>query len=165
MPGVNGHFELTVKAAGVLTLPARITGGLRVVPGDLFSLHAELPGVLSLEIYHEHLTDNWGALSPENRWRYLEKFLNRPMTTLSRKRALAIPAELFPLRKGENVWLWITSSGLTHNLLLFQKGKHDHRTRNGDSGADETAGTVFDAFAVGCLRGPVRSPLIAESLR
>ena len=162
---MNGHFELTVEAAGFLTLPAKVTRGLRVVPGDLFFLHEELPGVLSLGIYHELLADNWEALSPENRWRYLEKFLNRPMTTLSRKRALAIPAELFPLRKGENVWLWVTSFGLTHNLLLFQKGKHDHRTRDGDNGADETAGTVFDAFAVGSLRGPVRPPLIAESLR
>ena len=162
---MDGTFEPTVKVSGVLTLPARITRGLRVVPGDLFFLHEELPDVLSLGIYHELLADNWEALSPLNRWRYLEKFLSRPLTTLDRKRALAIPNELFPLRKGENVWLWVMGSGLTHNLLLFQKGKHDHRTRNGDNGAYEAAGSVRDAFAVGGLRGPVRSPLIAESLR
>jgi len=154
-----------VEAAGFLTLPAKVTRGLRVVPGDLFFLHEELPGVLSLGIYHELLADNWEALSPENRWRYLEKFLGRPLTTLSHEGDLAIPEELFPLRKGENVWLWVTSSGLTHNLLLFQKGKNDHRTPNGDNGASEAAGSVRDAFAVGGLRGPVRSPLIAESLR
>jgi hypothetical protein len=162
---LNGHFELPVKMTGFLTLPAKITHGLRVVPGDLFFLHEELPGVLSLGIYHELLADNWEALSPLNRWRYLEKFLSRPLTTLDRKRALAIPDELFPLRKGENVWLWVMGSGLTHNLLLFQKGKHDHRTRNGDNGAYAAAGSVRDAFAVGGLRGPVRSPLIAEPLR
>jgi hypothetical protein len=162
---LNGQFELTVEVSGFLTLPVKITAGLRVVPGDLFSLHEELPGVLFLEIYHEHLADNWEALSPVNRWRYLEKFLNRPLAALSRKRALAIPEELFPLRKGENVWLWVMSTGLTHNLLLFQKGKNDHRPRNGDNGAYEAAGCVRDASAFGGLRGPVRSPLIAESLR
>src|SRR5881409_399695 len=97
---------------GFLTLPAKITRGLRVVPGDLFFLHEELPGVLSLGIYHELLADNWEALSPLNRWRYLEKFLSRPVTTLDRRRALAIPDELFPLRKGDNVWLWVMGSGL-----------------------------------------------------
>ncbi|HSS51506.1 MAG TPA: hypothetical protein VLX28_21390 [Thermoanaerobaculia bacterium] len=162
---MNGQFELTVKVAGVLSLPARITHGLSVVPGDLFFLHEELPGVLSLEIYHELLADNWEALSPVNRWRYLEKFLSRPVTALSCKGDLAIPEELFPLRKGENVWLWVARFGLTHKLLLFQKDKNDHRTRNGDNGAYEAAGSVRDAFADGGLRGPVRSPLIAESLR
>ncbi len=38
---LNGHFELTVEAAGFLTLPAEVTRGLRVVPGDLFFLHVE----------------------------------------------------------------------------------------------------------------------------
>ena len=162
---MNGHFELTVEATGVLTLPARITRGLRVVPGDLFTLHEELPGVLSLGIYHELLADNWEALSPLNRWRYLEKYLSRPMTTLDPRRGLAIPEELFPLRKGENVWLWVMGSGLSHSLLLFKKGTNDHRTRNGDNGAYAAAGSVRDACAAGGLRGPVRSPLIAESLR
>jgi hypothetical protein len=135
-----------------------------VVPGDLFSLNAEQPGVLYLEIYHELLADNWEALSPVNRWRYLEKYLCRPLTALSRKGVLAIPEELFPLRKGETVWLWVQRFGLSHELLLFQKGKDDQRTRHGDDGAEEAAGGVRDAFALGGLRGPVRSPLIAESL-
>ena len=121
--------------------------------------------MLYLEIYHELLADNWEALSPVNRWRYLEKYLCRPLTTLSPKGALAIPQELFPLRKGEAVWLWVQRFGLSHELLLFQKGKNDHRARNGDNGAYEAAGCVRDASALGGLRGPVRSPLIAESLR
>ena len=162
---MDGTFELTVKVSGALTLPARIIRGLRVVPGDLFFLHEELPGVLSLWIYHELLADNWEALSPVNRWHYLEQFLSRPVTALRCKGGLAIPEELFPLRKGENVWLWVMGSGLTHKLLLFQKGKNDYRTRNGDNGAYEAAGCVRDAFAVGGRRGPVRSPLIEETRR
>lgn len=162
---MNGQFELTVEVPRCLTLPAEITGGLRVVPGDLFSLHAEQPGILYLEIYHEHLADNWEALSPVNRWRYLEPFLSRSLTALSPKGELAIPEELFPLRSGQNVWLWVLRFGLSHKLLLFQKGKDDHRTRYGDDGDEEAAGCVCDAFAVGGLRGPLRSPLITESFR
>lgn len=32
MKGVNGHFELTIKAAGALLLPDEIVGSLGVVP-------------------------------------------------------------------------------------------------------------------------------------
>lgn len=159
---MNGQFELTVEAAGVLALTAGITAGLQLVPGDLFFLSAEQPGVLHLEIYHEILADNWEALSPVNRWRYLEKFLRRPQTALSPTGDLAIPEDLFPLRKGESVWLWIARLGPSHKLLLFKKDANDHRTRNGDQGDDEAAGSVLDASAPGGLRGPVRPLLVAK---
>ena len=164
MAALNGHFELTVKASGALTLPAKITGGLPVVPGDLFSLHGE-PHVLYLGIYHEFLADNWDALSAENRWRYLKKFLSRPLTALDRRRNLAIPEEVFPLRKGEKVWLYVMSRGLSHCLFLFRKGKDDPKPRTGNLVARAAAGSVRDALADGGLRCPLRPPLIAEPPR
>jgi hypothetical protein len=83
---VNGHFELTVESAGVLSLPEEVLGGLGAVPGDVLSLDVgPLSVYLGLEIYREFLADNWEAVSADNRWRFLHQFLSRPLTAVERE--------------------------------------------------------------------------------
>src|SRR5258708_2761931 len=144
MKGLDCRVEVTVKAAGALPLPAQITFRLALVPGDLFSLQAE-QNVLYLRIYKALLADNGEALLAEKRWRYLEKFLSQPLTTLNRRRALAIPEKVFPLRKGEKVWLYVTSHDMNHSLFLFRKGEGGPKPRTSDNVARAAAGSVRHA--------------------
>jgi len=146
MKGFDGRFELTVKVAGVLTLPPLIAGWLDLAPGDLFSLEAE-PNALFLGIYKEFLTNNREALLAEKRWRNLKKFLSQPLTALDGRRALAIPEEVFPLRKGEKVWLYVTGWDLPRSLFLFRAGKPVRKPRTRDCVARAAAGSVRDGLA------------------
>jgi hypothetical protein len=145
MKGLDGRFEVTVKAAGALPLPAQIAYRLALVPGDLFSLRAE-PNVLYLGIYKEFLANNGEAFPAENRWRDLKKFLSQPLTALDRRRALAIPEEVFPLRKGDKVWLYVTGWGLQRSLFLFRKAKSAPKPRTRECVVRAAAGSVRDGL-------------------
>lgn len=121
MPGVNGHFELTVEAPGTVALPLDLAGDLAVAPGDLLSIEVGPAGAyVCLEIYHELLPDNWDAVSPENRWRFLFEFLCRPLTSLDPQGGLLIPQELFPLLPGDTIDLHVMSLGLVHRVFLYK---------------------------------------------
>jgi len=145
MRGLDGRFEVTVKAAGSLPLPAQITYWLALVPGDLFSLRAE-PNALVLGIYKEFLATNREVLLAEKRWRNLKKFLSQPLTALDRRRFLAIPKDVFPLRKGDKVWLYVTGWDLPRSLFLFRAGKPARKPRTRDCVTRAAAGFVRDGL-------------------
>jgi len=120
MKGLNGHVELTVEAAGILPLPVEMAGKLGLEPGDILSLDAgPRAAYVCLEIYREFLADDWQAASPENRWRFLNLFLSRPLTALDSRGALSIPDEIFPLVPGDTVGLQIISLGLVHRIYVY----------------------------------------------
>jgi hypothetical protein len=119
MAALNGHFELTVESDGLLILPAEVLEGLGASPGDFLVLEVgPLASYLVLEIYSELLADNWEALSAENRWRYLQQFLSRPLTAV-KPEGIPIPFEVFPLAPGAKVYLHVLRFG-THRIFLYK---------------------------------------------
>lgn len=87
--------------------------------GELLSVSCQ-PLSLRLEIYSEFLADDWNAVSPPKRWRYLEAFLSRPLAALGEGGDLKVPPGLLPVREGDRVILETVRRGLCHELFLYR---------------------------------------------
>src|SRR5262245_16076670 len=99
MPGRGGQAEVSVGPGGEILLPLQVREALGFRAGELFSvLHQPLS--LRLEIYGEFLADDWDTVSPQNRWRYLEAFLSRPLASLGEEGYLNVPPGLLPVQEG-----------------------------------------------------------------
>ena len=119
-PQLAQPFELVVETAGgCWVLPREVRTALNLQPGDLFSL-AKNPLSLRLDSYREFLADNWEAVSPPNRWRYIEEFLRRPLTALEPDGAVKVPAQLLSLSSGDRIILEVVTRGLAHELFLYR---------------------------------------------
>ena len=118
-PQLAQPFERVVETAGCLVLPLEVRTALNLQPGDLFSL-AKNPLSLRLDSYREFLTDNWEAVSPPNRWRYIEEFLRQPLTALEPDGAVKVPAQLLSLSAGDRIILEVVTRALSHKLFLYR---------------------------------------------
>ncbi len=78
----------------------------RLAPGDLLALEGDAAEAW-LETYHGALAEGGPAVSPAVRWSFLARFLSRPLTAVEPDGTIALPAALFPLRRGERVELKI----------------------------------------------------------
>lgn len=116
--GLPEQFEVMVEAPGRLPLPDEVREAMGLKPGDLFSLK-RVPISLRLESYREFLSDDWNAVDPENRWRYFQEFLRRPLTAVEPGGAVKIPPELCPLEPGERFILEVVRRGMCHPLYLY----------------------------------------------
>lgn len=75
--GLAEQFELVAEEGGRVVLPLEVRTGLGLEPGDLFSI-VRNPLSLRLDSYRVSLADNWDAVSPPNRWHYIQDLLRRP---------------------------------------------------------------------------------------
>lgn len=120
MPGFAEQVEVRVGPNGEILLPFQVREALGLLPGEVLAILRQ-PLSLRLEIYSEFLADNWDAVSPENRWRYLEAFLSRPLASLGESGELNLPPGLLPLREGDRVILETVRRGAPcHELFLYR---------------------------------------------
>jgi hypothetical protein len=117
---MSREFVLTLESRGRVPLPLGVLTALRLLPGDLLSVRPA-PLSLRLDLYAEFLTDNWDAVSPVNRWRYVEDFLRRPLVAVEKDGTLEISPDLMILHPGESVILEVVGEGLFHTLYLRRK--------------------------------------------
>ena len=118
-PGLGEQVEVTAGAGGEILLPSGVREALPLGAGALLSVLRQ-PLSLRLEIYSEFLADNWDAVSPLNRWRYLEAFLSRPLASMGERGDLNLPPGLLPLGEGDRVILEKVRRGLCHELFLYR---------------------------------------------
>jgi hypothetical protein len=114
----NGTFSLIAGSGGMLSLPSQLLCALDLSPGDILSL---TPGALSLHLhtFREFLSEDWEAVAPEIRGRFLEDFLRRPLVAIEDAGTLRIPPEVLPLGEGDRVTLQVASQGLARVLYLY----------------------------------------------
>jgi bifunctional DNA-binding transcriptional regulator/antitoxin component of YhaV-PrlF toxin-antitoxin module len=117
--GLAEQFELVVEVSGSVVLPQEVREALSLEPGDFFSI-VRNPVSLRLDSFRVFLADNWDAVSPPNRWRYIEEFLRRPLTALEQDRSIKIPPEDFPLSVGDSIVLEVVHRGLSYELFLYR---------------------------------------------
>ena len=117
--GLAEQFDLVVEVEGRAVLPREVRTALGLEPGDLFSI-VRHPLSLRLDSYRAFLMDTWDAVSPPNRWLYLEDFLGRPFTALEPDGAIAIPPEAFLLSPGDQAVLEVVLRGLSYELFLYR---------------------------------------------
>ena len=120
-PRRGEQVEIIAGPGGEILLPGRVMESLGLMPGELFSVSRQ-PLSLRLETYGEFLADNWDAVSPRNRWRYLEEFLSRPLVALREGGSLDLPPGLLPIQQGERLILEIVRRGLCHEIFLYRIG-------------------------------------------
>lgn len=118
-PEMGEQVEVVVGPGGEILLPLEVRKALGLRAGELLSVLRQ-PLSLRLEIYGEFLADNWDAVSPGNRWHYLEAFLSQPLASVGEEGALNVPPGLLPLREGDRVILETVRRGLCHELFLYR---------------------------------------------
>jgi bifunctional DNA-binding transcriptional regulator/antitoxin component of YhaV-PrlF toxin-antitoxin module len=120
--GLAGQYPLVVAVTGRVVLPHEVRIAMGLEPGDLLSM-VRNPVSLRLDSYRAFLADDWDAVPPPNRWRYVEEFLRRPLTALEPDGALELLQEeppLLSLNAGDQVMLEVVHRGLSHELFLYQ---------------------------------------------
>lgn len=109
--------RLTVEQEGFLTLPADVCDAVGLQHGDILAIKVDTIS-FSLEIYRELLTAGWDCVGPSARWGFVARFLSRPLTAVEAGGRVWIPAEVFPLHRGE-VELVVYLKGDCHVLQIF----------------------------------------------
>ncbi len=114
--GLAEQFELEVKVAGRISLPAAVTAALSLEPGDAFAI---TKNDLSLRLDSEReLGADWAEGSlPERWWR---EFLCRRRTVVEADGSLAIPSDLLSLPEGVRLVLEVVTRGLSHEVYLYR---------------------------------------------
>jgi hypothetical protein len=118
-PEMGEQVEVVVGPGGEILVPLEVREALGLRAGELLSVLRQ-PLSLRLEIYGEFLADNWEAVSPRNRWHYLEAFLSRPLASMGEGGDLNVPPGLLPVQEGDRVILETVRRGLCHELFLYR---------------------------------------------
>jgi|GEM_PF-3089085 len=112
-------FVLVAEGRGLLRLPEELVAELALQDGEL--LAAEVGAVsVQLTLFRDFLKDNWIALAPAIRWRFLEAFLRRPLFAVRTGQVLAIDPEIFAFEAGDQLLLQLADRGLSRVLYLYR---------------------------------------------
>jgi len=112
-------FRLEIESEGFLPLPEELRARLGLELGALLSLTRNDISI-RLDLYIELLEDLRLSVKPPNRWRCLEQFISRTLTSVGADGSVAIPSDLFALHPGDRVVLEVFTQGLGHTLYLYR---------------------------------------------
>jgi hypothetical protein len=112
-------YRLKIESEGCVLLPEELRESLDLEPGALLSL-ARNDISIRLDLYSELLEDLQRSVRPPNRWRCLEQFISRTLSSVGVDGSVAIPSHLFALHPGDRVVLEVLTQGLGHTLYLYR---------------------------------------------
>jgi hypothetical protein len=113
------YYHLVIESEGCVLLPEDLIQSLDLEPGDLISLVRNDISI-RLDLYSELLADLQHSVKPPNRWRCLEQFISRTLSSVGADGGLEIPSDLFSLLPGDRVVLEVLAQGLGHTLYLYR---------------------------------------------
>ncbi len=113
------YFRLEIEAEGFLPFPEELRESLGLEPGALLSLTRNDISI-RLDLYTELLEDLRRSVKPPNRWRCLEQFISRTLTSVGADGRVAIPPDFLALHPGDRVVLEVVTQGLGHTLYLYR---------------------------------------------
>ena len=113
------HFRLEVETVGRVSLPPVVQENLHLHPGDLLSVRKNTVSV-RLDPYRDLLEDLQRSVRESDRWRYLDQFLQHPLTSIGPDASIEISPDFLELAPGDRVVLEVATEGLRRALYLYR---------------------------------------------
>lgn len=112
-------LSLEVEAEGRVHLPAQVLEDLGLEPGDLLALTQNTISV-RLDLYKELTEDLRRSVKEPQRWRYLDQFPKRKLTSVESDGSVVIPPEVLRVTPRDRLTLDVVTEGLRSALYLFR---------------------------------------------